>query len=57
MKIPNFRSAKLVQVIKVECGEGEGTTESPYRVVTHYVDPVSGAILVSYDPIHAITGK
>ena len=37
IKYANFRSARIVEVLKVEVNEGEGTTEDPIRRVGYLV--------------------
>lgn len=34
----NFRHARVVQVLKIEVNEGEGTTEDPICRVAYFVD-------------------
>jgi len=37
-KYANFRSSKIVEIIKVEVNEGEGTPEDPIRRVCYLLD-------------------
>ena len=45
----NFRDARIVQVIKVEVNEGEGTTEDPISRVVYLLD-FNGKVLVKIGP-------
>jgi hypothetical protein len=40
----NFRHAKLIQVMKIEVNEGEGTTDDPIRRVA-YLTTLQGKLL------------
>ncbi len=37
-KIPNFRHIQIVQMVRVDIAEGEGTAEDPRTVVSYYFD-------------------
>lgn len=50
MKLPNLRNVKTLEVIAVESYEGEGTQESPGRLVTSYFDS-AGRFLADDDPL------
>ena len=41
----NFRDARLVQLLKVEVNEGDGTKDDPIERVCYIVDPESGNVL------------
>lgn len=41
----NFRSAKIIEVIKVEVNEGEGITGDPIRRVAYLVSKTTGKVL------------
>lgn len=41
----NFRSAKIVEVIKIEVNEGEGITGDPIRRVAYLVSKKTGKVL------------
>ena len=43
-KYANFRSSKIIEVIKVEVNEGEGTSEDPIRRVA-YLLSLKGKVL------------
>ncbi len=47
----NFRDARLVQLIKVEVNEGEGTEEDPIARVVYFVDPKNGQVVAKRDII------
>jgi hypothetical protein len=41
----NFRSARMVTLLKVEVNEGEGTTNDPIHRVAYLIVPKTGAVL------------
>lgn len=47
-KYANFRSAKIVKLLKVEANEGKGTEEDPLRRVL-YICTLDGKVLFSDD--------
>lgn len=44
-KYSNFRSAKIIEVIKVEVNEGEGVEGDPVRRVAYLVSKKTGKVL------------
>lgn len=48
-KVPNMRSAELIQALRVVVREGEGTDEDVAREVVYYYS-LSGELLAKNDP-------
>ena len=44
-KYSNFRSAEIIEVIKVEVNEGEGVEGDPIRRVAYLVSKTTGKVL------------
>jgi hypothetical protein len=45
----NFRDARLIQILKVEVNEGEGTQEDLIRRVVYFIEPLTGKVLWNDD--------
>ena len=45
----SFRDARLIQILKVEVNEGDGTPEDPIRRVAYYLAPDTGKVLFHTD--------
>ncbi len=44
-KLANFRSAKIIEVLKVEVNEGEGVEGDPIRRVAYIVSKKTGEVI------------
>ena len=51
MKIgERFRGAEIVELLKVQVLEGDGTADSIASIVVYFVDPVTSKVICRIDP-------